>query len=239
MSVQGIIRHTIGPVNANPGIVPLCLQVYFTEGEDENPYNESPTDRQLLTMIRHSINEINPLIINLKQHIQQMLTYNDIPRYRIVLGEKGPIGANQQLYLLPTTRELSAVIIDPDINVDMESIRKKREIIIQSHGGALQNIPSDSPLYDPLSYTILFPNGDLGWTYTLTQNDKKITLLRYYCNRLHFRDKYGPIYYDSVSHAGLLSHQYIIDSWIKTEESRLNWLFHNQEHLRAEVYQGK
>ena len=101
MSVQGIIRHTIGPVNANPGIVPLCLQVYFTEGEDENPYNESPTDRQLLTMIRHSINEINPLIINLKQHIQQMLTYNDIPRYRIVLGEKGPIGENQQLYLLP------------------------------------------------------------------------------------------------------------------------------------------
>ena len=63
-------------------------------------------------------------------------------------------GENHQLYSLPTRRELSAVIIDPDINVDIESIRKKREIIIQSHGGALQNIPSDSPLYDPLSYTI-------------------------------------------------------------------------------------
>ena len=128
--------------------------------------------------------------------------------------------------------------IDPDINVDNESIRKKREIIIQSHGGALQNIPSDSPLYDPLSYTILFPYGDLGWTYTLTQNNKKISLLRYYSNRLHFRDKYGPIYYDYVLHAGLLSHQYIIDSWIKTEENRLHWLFHNQEKLSADFYQG-
>ena len=188
-------------------------------------------------MIRHSINGINPLIINLKQHIKLMLIYNEIPRYRIVLGGKAPMGENQQRFLLPTSRELSAVIIDPDVNVDIESIRKRREIIIESHGGALQNIPSDSPLYDPLSYTILFPY--LGWTYTVTHNDKKITLLRYYCNRLHFRDKYGPIYYDSVLHAGLLSHQYIIDSWIKTEESRLNWLFHNQEHLRAEVYQGK
>ena len=157
-----------------------------------------------------------------------------------MLGEKGPIGENQQLYLLPTTRELSAVIIDPDIKVDIENIRKKREIIIQSHGGALQHIPSDSPLYDPLSYTILFPHGDLGWTFSLrTNNNNKITLLRYYCNRLHFRDKYGPIYYDIILHAGLLSHQYIIDCWIKTEEGRLYWLFHNQEKLRADLYQGK
>ena len=113
-------------------------------------------------MIRHSINGKNPLIMNLKQHIELMLIYNEIPRYRIVLGEKATMGKNQQRFLLPTTRELSAVIIDPDVNVDIESIRKRREIIIESHGGALQNIPSDSPLYDPLSYTILFPYGDLG-----------------------------------------------------------------------------
>ena len=162
LSVQGLISHTIGPLNANPGVVPLCLQVCFTEGEEENPYNESPTDRELLTMIRHSINGKNPLIMNLKQHIELMLIYNEIPRYRIVLGEKATMGKNQQRFLLPTTRELSAVIIDPDINVDIESIRKRREIIIEPHGGALQNIPSDSPLYDPLSYTILFPYGDLG-----------------------------------------------------------------------------
>ena len=55
----------MGPVNANPGVVPLCLQVYFTEEEEVIPYNESPTDRQLLSMIRNFINEINPLLINL------------------------------------------------------------------------------------------------------------------------------------------------------------------------------
>ena len=35
LSVQDIIRHTIGPIIANPGVIPLCLQVYFTEGEDQ------------------------------------------------------------------------------------------------------------------------------------------------------------------------------------------------------------
>ena len=34
--MQEIIRRTIGSIIiANPGVIPLCLQVYFTEGEDQ------------------------------------------------------------------------------------------------------------------------------------------------------------------------------------------------------------
>ena len=40
-------------------------------------------------------------------------------------------------------------------------------------------------------------------------------------------------------HAGLSSHQYIIDSWIKTREKRLNWLARNQVNLRADLHEGK
>ena len=58
-----------------------------------------------------------------------------------------------------------------------------------------------SPLNYPLSiYTLLYPHGDLGQTFALQQNSKKITLMKYYSNRLHFTDKFGPIYYDSVFH---------------------------------------
>ena len=38
LSVQEIIRHTIGPIIANPGVIPLCLQVRFTWGGDKNLY---------------------------------------------------------------------------------------------------------------------------------------------------------------------------------------------------------
>ena len=134
LSVQGIIKHVIGPVNAGAGAPPLCLQAYFIEGEGENLYNHSAEDRHLLTLIRQSLDNVNPMIQNLKQHISQLQTYNDIPRYRIVLGEKTPEGQNPQLYLLPTLRELSVIIIDPDINIDIKYHNSKREIVLESHG---------------------------------------------------------------------------------------------------------
>ena len=34
LSVQGIIKHVIGPVNAGAGAPPLCLQAYFIELEN-------------------------------------------------------------------------------------------------------------------------------------------------------------------------------------------------------------
>ena len=238
LSVQGVIKHVIGPVNAGAGAPPLCLQAYFIEGEDENPYNNSDEDRALLTLIRQSINAINPMIQNLKQHISQLQTYNNIPRYRIVLGEEAPEGQNPQLFLLPTLRELSAIIIDPDINIDIKYYNSRREIVLESHGGNLQTLKSNSPLYDPMSYTLLFPYGDLGWTYNIIQNGKKVTEQKYYANRLHFRDGYGPIDFDTIFHQGLISHQYFIDCWVKTEESKLFYLSTHQQQLRSELYQG-
>ena len=238
LSVQGIIKHHIGPINVQPGTQPLCLQAYFVEGENENPYNDSEQDKVLLTLIRQSIIPINPILQNFKQHITQMQTHNNVPRFRIVLGEKAPSDQNPQLFLLPTERELSAIIIDPDINIDLKYYNKRREIVLQSHGGQLQLLQSNNSLYDPLAYTLLFPYGDFGWTYNMNPNGKSITEMKYYSNRLHFRDNYGPIDLDGVLHMGLVTHQYIIDSWIKTEESRLFFLKSNQEKLRSELYQG-
>ena len=45
-------------------------------------------------------------------HIQQLQVHENIPKYRIILGEKAPPGQDPQLFLLPTaTRELCAAII--------------------------------------------------------------------------------------------------------------------------------
>ena len=79
-------------------------------------------------------------------------------------------GQNPQLFLLPTARELSAIIIDPDINIDVKYYNSRREIVLESHGGNQQTLKSKSPIYDPISYTLLFPYNDLGWTYNMSQN---------------------------------------------------------------------
>ena len=53
------------------------------------------------------------------------------------------------------------------ILVSSESLMKDC-IVFESHGGNLQTLKSNSPLYDPMSYTLLFPYGDLGWTYNMS-----------------------------------------------------------------------
>ena len=138
LRIQGVIKNCIGPLHPLEGERPLCLQAYFTEGDNENPYNKTIADKVLLYDIRASIATVNPMIISLKSHMQQVDEQPNIPRYNIVLGEKAPIGANAQLFLLPTSRELSAVIIDYDANIDFAAARKRREIVLQSHGGILQ-----------------------------------------------------------------------------------------------------
>ena len=63
-----------------------------------------------------------------------------------------------------------------------------REMILQSHGEEPQYLQSNNALYDPLSYTLQFPYGDLGWSYNLAQNAKKIKEMKYYSNRFHFQN---------------------------------------------------
>ena len=87
-----------------------------------------------------------------------------MPSYRIILCEKIPDRADALLYVLPTERVLSAVIIDPEMVVDGEEVRKRREIVLQSHGNQLQFWKSDKPQYDPLPYTLLFPYEDFAWS---------------------------------------------------------------------------
>ena len=75
---------------------------------------------------------------SLKQHITQLQTF----RFRIVLE-----GQNPQLFLLPTVRELSAIIIDPDINIDVKYYNSRREIVLESHCGNLQIQITDVPRF--------------------------------------------------------------------------------------------
>ena len=78
----------------------------------------------------------------------------------------------------------------------------------------------------------------MGWTYNMTQDGRKISEQNYYANRLHIRDSYDPIEHDKIFHQGLITHQYMIDCWIKVEESRFFYLSRHQKQLRSELYQG-
>lgn len=89
-------------------------------------------------------------------------------------------------------------------------------------------------------YPLLFPGGALGWVQgTLhteehrTAKRQSLTLLQYYAFRLATRNEFSPIHY-----AGKLFQQYLVDAYVKTESSRLEFLRRSQKELRVDLYKG-
>ena len=56
----------------------------------------------------------------------------------------------------------------------------------------------------------------------------------YYCYKFHTR----PSIFNPILHDGRLFQQFVVDTYIKIESSRLDYIWHNQKKIRAELYQG-
>ena len=90
-------------------------------------------------------------------------------------------------------------------------------------------------------YPLLFPRGDLGWIHGTphsaqfrTAKRNMVTLLQYYSYRLAIRHQpFSPIH-----SAKKLFQQYLVDAYVKTEASRLDYIRRNQSGLRVDRYQG-
>ena len=108
-------------------------------------------------------------------------------------------------------------------------------------------IDQNSPLYDPLHYVLLFPNGESGWEPELRRTKKhangnlvvakrKVTQTDYYRYRCHDR-----LVFPNAVHlpwTGRLYHEYIVDQYDKIEQMRLLWYEQHQREIRAETYSG-
>lgn len=108
-------------------------------------------------------------------------------------------------YNLPVATEIAAVFVsedgDPPINRDI--------CVHNKNDGSVQNIPFYSPNCDPMTYPILFPFGDLGWTSGIPkvgrivssdkqENDadegrKTVSMLEFYSFRLQQREMFCPL----------------------------------------------
>ncbi len=64
-------------------------------------------------------------------------------------------------YNAPTSDEVAAIIPND------EEIAEGRDLILQTRNGALQRIQDTNAAYDALSYPLLFPRGEAGWSETM------------------------------------------------------------------------
>uniref|UniRef100_A0A453CJW6 ATP-dependent DNA helicase n=1 Tax=Aegilops tauschii subsp. strangulata TaxID=200361 RepID=A0A453CJW6_AEGTS len=78
--------------------------------------------------------------------------------------------------------------------------------------------------YDPLSYPLFFPRGEIGWHPEIPK--KGVSLNEMLQSRRSGRQSLG------------LFQQYVVDMYIKVESSRLDYIKKHQEQIRADLYQG-
>ncbi|GBO11991.1 hypothetical protein AVEN_7680-1 [Araneus ventricosus] len=90
-------------------------------------------------------------------------------------------------------------------------------------------------------YPLVFPRGELGWNINMKHYEEgrsskytRVTQLQFYAYRLAMRSDFSILH-----HSGKLFQQYIVDAYVKTEGSRLNYLHNNNKKtLRIEHYKG-
>ena len=116
-----------------------------------------------------------------------------------------------------------------------------RDIVIWPKEEKVFRVSELNEHVDPLSYPLLFPWGDLGWTPQLRHHEDKrtktyqrLTSMQFYSHRLMIRNPKCLL-----PHAGgLLFQQYVCDMYSKAEAQRLAWVRMNQQTLRADDYTG-
>uniref|UniRef100_A0A183GNV9 Helitron_like_N domain-containing protein n=1 Tax=Heligmosomoides polygyrus TaxID=6339 RepID=A0A183GNV9_HELPZ len=93
---------------------------------------------------------------------------------------------------------------------------------------------------DPLTYPLLFRNGDDGWhpymekRSTSRSGRTRVTQKEFYSYLMFPRANV----FNPLLHAGKLFQQYVVDSWLKIEMNRLNYVKLNQSLLRLDTIQG-
>ncbi|CAF1074549.1 unnamed protein product, partial [Brachionus calyciflorus] len=157
-------------------------------------------------------------------------------------------------YNKPSSTEFAVIFDSNELSED----DCKRQVILRSKiTNKIKIICDTHHAYDPLHYVLMFPCGNFGWApkkFKLTKNatdqnsfeinhegdefesnEKSrmfVSAMEFYSYKLQQRK-------NSFLHLfGRLFHQYIVDMYVKIENSRINFIRSNQDKLRTELYQG-
>ena len=191
--------------------------------------------RQLQTMLH----ECNPYVRVFQQAHELIANKPEHERLDVPAALTLQENNDARRYNLPTAREVAAIIPD---GFGQEGTTK--DLIVRYKDSGLKRIHDCSPLYQPLCYVLLFPCGDLGWHPDIplanTNNGirERVTRMEYYAYYMHYYMHYRLTHPSTLFLGKKLFHQYLVDGWAITEQSKLRWIEDNQTTLRADSYKG-
>ncbi|KAI7871459.1 hypothetical protein BDF14DRAFT_1761097, partial [Spinellus fusiger] len=107
------------------------------------------------------MHEINPYVLDFKTMAQLVSELPaSVPDISMIFCSEG--GSDPQQYNRPTTSTEVGVLIIGSGNKNQEAPKSRDIVIRPKNGGLLQRISEINQSYDPMSYVLLFPDGQLG-----------------------------------------------------------------------------
>ncbi|GBO22922.1 hypothetical protein AVEN_119395-1 [Araneus ventricosus] len=157
--------------------------------------------------------------------MHRIIEENPATDIRMVFMENGNLDFRRFNQLTSKT-EIAAIFVgdngEPPANCD---------ICIYPIGNNCKNISPLNQCYDPMVYPLLFPRGELGWKKNTKYSEEgrsskytRVTHLQFCAYRLAVRSDFSILH-----HSEKLFQQYIIDPYLKTEGSRLDYLRNNEK----------
>jgi hypothetical protein len=240
--IHGALYHQTGPLEELEGGLPQYAQLYFHDPQyaasaRHQRYSRLrlSTFQGLTAMLHESGNPYIKLYRTARERLRQAA--NDS---RVVLTSNLEItletGADRRRENVPASDEVGLVI------PDAAAAETSRPIVLAArNSNALYTISAAHPSYMPLHYVLMFPHGDKGWypgmmlrnvDGSLTRD--KLTQQMYY--RYYLQTRPGATTVPFLYYR--LFQQFLVDIWALLEQSRLQWVLHNQNTLRAELYSG-
>jgi hypothetical protein len=150
---------------------------------------------------------------------------------------------DKRRYNAPTCNEIAMVFVNDDGEPPFQ-----RDIRIYPKNPMnpeqqFINISILSPNLDPMTYPIFYPFGEPGWQPSwqcdayegakLNSTRNNVSMLQFKAAQTSSRTDFN-----AVMSGGKLTQQWLVDSYLQVEANNLNYIRQNQQHLRAEQYQG-
>ncbi|PWZ05548.1 ATP-dependent DNA helicase PIF1 [Zea mays] len=211
---QGMMYHNIKSFGRDGGAEQKHLELYFYDDDPtlEHRYRKCREEHQQKDkeVIRQIVDILrgNPY----SEHLRTMGHVENLDDYRIALNLDQTL--NQKTYNTPLTSEVAAVWIEGSEGRGQFS----KSVMLHGKDSSSHCIRSYHGCYDALSYPLFFPRGELGWHTNIP--------------------KIRPGVFNPILHGKRLFQQFAVDTYIKIENSRLDYIRKNQDRLRADLYQG-
>uniref|UniRef100_A0A453CJP8 Helitron helicase-like domain-containing protein n=1 Tax=Aegilops tauschii subsp. strangulata TaxID=200361 RepID=A0A453CJP8_AEGTS len=229
---HGQIYHNIfsfGPTQDGP----KHLELYFYDDDPglQHRFQRSPNlDRDVIRRLVDILKD-NPY----SETFRNLGGVDDLEEYRIELNTD--MRLDQRRYNVPISSEVAAIWVE-----DSELCKYFER----------------SGCYDPLSYPLFFPRGEIGWHPEIpkkgvslnemlqsrrsgrqslgsyTNSRLCVSVRDYYCYKFQMRRGV----FNTMLYGKRLFQQYVVDMYIKVESSRLDYIKKHQEQIRADLYQG-